>query len=406
MYKFYYNFASYAPTAVNGDANPDYAVANLLIYDHTKQHFRSANLNATEAKLNFGAVKAPLGLFLNDVNFVAATIKGGPDGAAWPWSLPVTITMDEKQGRYNAFIALSGLPMIDLLPAMVSNNSPAPYVTSSTLNVPGYEAYKAFDKILSSMAICSVDVPFYLMVDHGANVSISRYGIYVNPSFLGRHPKTWLYQESANGVDWSTIDTRNNQALPVGEWIFFDTIGATAKRYHRIYVTAIQTPGSPDPLITEMSLYGMQPDFNYQYLDIVPSGPTTDGAGYYRIGTVACPLSLFEFTKNPSYPDRRRALRPEPIVNRFRSGREKISRGSRVLYSHDLGFNMRAESMASEYWRFNRTFNEIDPFIFRPDEAGEDAAVAYMVQKEKSIELSRERYNRLATDTISLVEVD
>lgn len=116
-----------------------------------------------------------------------------------------------------------------------------PSITASSQNAPGQGADKAFDNILSTRWVTSVNGPAWLQYDYGTNnkKTVNGYTLTSASDTPQRDPKDWEFQGSNNGTTWTTLDTRTGEAftnrLENKTYSFTNT---TPYQYYRLNVTA------------------------------------------------------------------------------------------------------------------------------------------------------------------------
>lgn len=134
---------------------------------------------------------------------------------------------------------------------------------SSSSNFPDYETWKAFNSN-SIDAWSSTELPSWIMVDCGRDVSIGGYSITSRnvdvESSRTASPKSWTFEGSNDGVNWNIISVKTGQT----EWsinekrvysIAEDNISSF--RYHRLKFT--NANGHSIVMIGEIELFESEP---------------------------------------------------------------------------------------------------------------------------------------------------
>ncbi len=80
-------------------------------------------------------------------------------------------------------------------------------------------------------------LPHTFKVDFGAARKINRYGFGNWDASNGGQPKTWTFEGSNNGTDWTVIETRTNEAQRASGASFYFDIAEQNYRYYRWVVT-------------------------------------------------------------------------------------------------------------------------------------------------------------------------
>lgn len=113
--------------------------------------------------------------------------------------------------------------------------------TASSIFDGGYPASNAINDNASDGWHSAAGVPQWLRVDFGAGNEkmIRRYRISPFGANLAIAPTAWTFQGSANGTDWTTLDTQSS----ISGWandVFkqYDISNTTSYRYYRLNVTA------------------------------------------------------------------------------------------------------------------------------------------------------------------------
>jgi hypothetical protein len=177
-----------------------------------------------------------------------------------------------------------------LIPDMVSDSTPSGTVTASS----GADPYKAFDQDdTSEWSAGTSDSTPWIQYQFTAANCVTQYEIYPHIETTGAGPyahfvapKTWSFQGSNDGDNWTALDNRNNVtgwADTVGKQFAFNNLNAYT--YYRLLVTAFDTTGltigGSDTVqlsIAEISMCG--------------PGTTTTTTTIEGSGTLATPLNL------------------------------------------------------------------------------------------------------------------
>jgi hypothetical protein len=163
---------------------------------------------------------------------------------------------------YQQIDPVSGTPdsiQYMLLSSMTADNVPSPYVaSSSSVLSASYAAYRAFDgNSGTNFVFGSGQTTGWLRIDLGSgNQFVAKayaYTGHVNtPSFNG---KTWTFEGSNNGNDWTTIDSKVNVSWSNGERKYITVSNSTAYRYYRLNITA--NNGGVECQVNEFQIYGV-----------------------------------------------------------------------------------------------------------------------------------------------------
>lgn len=130
-----------------------------------------------------------------------------------------------------------------IVPTMVSNTSPAPFVISASDEkyAPAALAYQAFTTTPATACWVGSFGPAWLKVDCGlANEKVvNAYSLYENTNV---YPMAWTFEGSNDDVLWDTLDTQTGQDTTTKTIYHFSN--STPYRYYRWYVTDVNGNGS------------------------------------------------------------------------------------------------------------------------------------------------------------------
>lgn len=138
---------------------------------------------------------------------------------------------------------------------------------------------------------------------------------------------------------------------------------------------------------------------------VIPTQTPTDGAAYVRVGTIACLASKTELTVNPDYGYTYSAPKAKPKINEFTTGdREKIKRGNRKIFRCSFAFKTTISEQRAELLNLDTLIDETDLFVFYENRG--DTSMAFLCQRDNSIEISEDDVNLMSTNRFEIVEVD
>lgn len=126
--------------------------------------------------------------------------------------------------------------------------------SASTAEGSPEDAAAAFDNDFSSKWVAVGDNTPWLRYQFTAAKTITKYILTTGNDAPDRGPKSWQFQGSNNGTDWTTIETRTNEALVgIGVKYTFYVTNTTAYTYYRINITA--NNGSADSQLAEFEMF-------------------------------------------------------------------------------------------------------------------------------------------------------
>ena len=102
---------------------------------------------------------------------------------------------------------------------------------------------------------------------------------------LRRDPKNWTLYGSTNGIEWETIDNRNDQSFSFrNSTLIYFCNTEKAYQYFKLHIT--ENNGSADTQLAELQLFGNY-YFDHYYTDFTKSGgELTSSSGNANIGTL------------------------------------------------------------------------------------------------------------------------
>jgi len=126
--------------------------------------------------------------------------------------------------------------------------------SASTASAAPEDANAAFDSDFSSKWVAVADNTPWLKYEFPATQTITKYVLTTGNDAPDRGPKSWQFQGSNNDTDWTTIETKTNEALVgIGVKYTFYVTNTTAYKYYRINITA--NNGSADTQLAEFQMY-------------------------------------------------------------------------------------------------------------------------------------------------------
>jgi hypothetical protein len=137
----------------------------------------------------------------------------------------------------------------------------------------------------------------------------------------------------------------------------------------------------------------------------IPTQTATDGAAYFRVGTIVCLASKTELTVNPDYGYVYSAPKAKPKISEFTTGdREKIKRGNRKIFRCSFAFKTTISEQKAELQTLDALIDETDLFVFYENRG--DTSMAFLCQKDTSLEISEDDVNLMSTNRFEFIEVD
>jgi len=142
-----------------------------------------------------------------------------------------------------------------VIPVMTANDAPSPFLVSINYAIyaAGYEIYKAFDRLSST--ICHSASGFtsgIITMSMDTGYTVQSYRIVPQSGYPTRTPKNWTFEGSNNGTDWTVVETRENVTSWTNAGTIFNFTNSTSYSYYRLNITATN---STYLVLTEIQLY-------------------------------------------------------------------------------------------------------------------------------------------------------
>ena len=133
-------------------------------------------------------------------------------------------------------------------PIMTSNIAPSGVASASSVIGTGYEAWRAFDNVITTVGaqgwvVAAGVFPSWLQYQFAAPTAIKGYQITTrNEAGYPLAPKSWVFAGSLDGTTWVTLDTQTNitywAALTREKKCYYLPTNDTAYTYYRITISA------------------------------------------------------------------------------------------------------------------------------------------------------------------------
>ncbi|MFZ5351280.1 MAG: discoidin domain-containing protein [Bacillota bacterium] len=148
----------------------------------------------------------------------------------------------------------------NLIPVMTANNAPEGLASASSVYGSYYE-WKAFDRVNTELyngwACKKGTAASWLQYAFNTATVVRKYTLIGQKGYQARSPKSWTFEGSSNGTDWTVLDTRTN----VTGWTDlvkkeFEFTNNTAYKYYRINITE-NNGDATYIVIAEMEMMGV-----------------------------------------------------------------------------------------------------------------------------------------------------
>lgn len=165
------------------------------------------------------------------------------------------VTMDVNNGLPYPYVpSASGAKagLVNLVPQMMSNVTPAGTADASSIYSAGYEAWHAFNNTTGDYWHASMaGGPWWVSYDFGIETPITRYALTGYGPSVGYNPKTWTLEGTSDGITWTVLDTKTDYVLGSTRHEFV-IAGAARHRRYRLHATA--NCGAGAIVVTELEL--------------------------------------------------------------------------------------------------------------------------------------------------------
>ncbi|MFB4327345.1 discoidin domain-containing protein [Paenibacillus sp. CR_12] len=144
---------------------------------------------------------------------------------------------------------------VNAIPKMTSNTAPSGIVSASSFNASGQDPWKAFDSIANTnwRSKNGDPLPQWLSYEFTSPIIISAYKVTVGSTF-SYTPKSWTFEGSNDGSNWTVLDTRSNVTnWTLSSFQLFDFFNMTAYKAYRINIT--ENNGGTFTDLLELEMY-------------------------------------------------------------------------------------------------------------------------------------------------------
>lgn len=162
-------------------------------------------------------------------------------------ALPMNRSFINHEGSYKKYVPQTYIESIEnAIPVMTSNTTPSGVASASSVNSSGFDAYKAFNGIQDERYGWASNSPIsWLQYQFPQKKIIYKYSLAMrtNSTYYatGEPPKTWTFEGSNDGVNWTILDTQtNNTTLARGVIEEYGISNSKAFTYYRVNISANQ----------------------------------------------------------------------------------------------------------------------------------------------------------------------
>jgi hypothetical protein len=152
---------------------------------------------------------------------------------------------------------------IDKLPTMISNTSPSGTAFCDSIWDSGYPAWKAFDKSFNQgWDSANTAFPHHIGYQFPTATIINRYGVAsrtLDGNDVSVNAKSWNFQASNDGTNWTTIDIQNNiKYTEKSQTYWFNCYNNDSYLYYRLLITSNNGFNGTNCALGEFYLYYRQ----------------------------------------------------------------------------------------------------------------------------------------------------
>ncbi|MGN4125838.1 discoidin domain-containing protein [Lysinibacillus sphaericus] len=197
-------------------------------------------------------IKPAIGSADGSNNAIPFTINAGQEPFAYPYKAPNLYSFDGKQrmhydnktlilhdGEYKRYIegkdAVSGT---NLIPVMINDTSPVPYVSSCKDSYGGFFSFNAFNRILNGASrwIANSSSDTWIKIDLSSPRKAYTYQL--TSGHITQQIKSWILQGSNDDNLWIDLDEVSEHPLAIDSYEKFTIDNPDNYRYYRIFVKA------------------------------------------------------------------------------------------------------------------------------------------------------------------------
>jgi len=129
----------------------------------------------------------------------------------------------------------------DTVPLMTSNTAPSGICSASSVHTT-YAAWKAFNNNTDDYDCWfseGVGVPAWIRYQFAAATEIDAYSLVCNSNAGYGYPTAWTLEGSANGADWTVLDTRSGQSFTTKEKKTYSLAAVASYAYYQLNISAV-----------------------------------------------------------------------------------------------------------------------------------------------------------------------
>jgi hypothetical protein len=162
-------------------------------------------------------------------------------------ALPMNRSFIKYEGSYKKYLPKTYIESGDnAIPVVTSNTAPSGVASASSINSTSFDAYQAFNGIQDERYAWASNSPVsWLQYQFPQKKIIYKYSLSMrtNSTYYatGEPPKTWTFEGSNDGANWTILDTQtNNTTLARGVIEEYRISNSKAYTYYRVNISANQ----------------------------------------------------------------------------------------------------------------------------------------------------------------------
>ncbi|MDK8188848.1 hypothetical protein QP794_01960 [Paenibacillus sp. UMB7766-LJ446] len=178
---------------------------------------------------------------------IATTSAGGYRPVLEIEALPMNRSFINYEGSYKKYVPKTYIESIEnAIPVMTSNTTPSGIASASSINSTSFDAYQAFNGIQDERyAWASLTPVSWLQYQFPQKKIIYKYSLSMrtNSTYYatGEPPKTWTFEGSNDGANWTILDTQsNNTTLARGVIEEYRISNSKAYTHYRVNISENQ----------------------------------------------------------------------------------------------------------------------------------------------------------------------
>ncbi|AEO93623.1 gp364 [Bacillus phage G] len=167
-----------------------------------------------------------------------------------------------NDNTYKAFtVGKNAIESVNIIPKMINDTTPAPYVSSASSSYGGYTAFNAFSQIFngSSRWIAGAVAPQWAKID--LNKPNKAYSYKLSAGHVDQQTASWILQGSNDDNQWIDLHTVTKKPLAIDTYTEFPIPVPNYYRYYRVYITEVYSGGVLAQALASLSGFALMTEY-------------------------------------------------------------------------------------------------------------------------------------------------